>query len=48
MVLSSFPEGKPRPGVEEMEFGYVEPGHGLRGKMHWILDEDDVQVFLNK
>ena len=26
-----------------MEFGYVEPGHGLKEKKEWIFDEEDIK-----
>jgi hypothetical protein len=48
LVLSTFPDDVPLPHKDKLEFGYVEPGHGLKGKKEWILDEDDVKAFLDK
>ena len=45
-ILNSFPSDIPKP--DKLEFGYVEPGHGLRGKKEWILDDDDMNEFLEK
>lgn len=45
-ILNSFPSEIAQP--EKLEFGYVEPGHGLKGKKEWILDDDDVKKFLMK
>ena len=27
---------------DEMEMGFIEPGHGAKGKQHWIVDDDDL------
>lgn len=43
ILLQSFPEGTRKPHIEEMEFGYIEPGHGLKGKKEWIFDDDDIK-----
>ena len=32
--------------VAQVEFGYIVPGHGLRGKKEWILDDSDAKKFL--
>ena len=24
-------------------FGYIEPGHGLKGRQQWIVQDEDVQ-----
>ena len=37
-----------QPDVDKLEFGYIEPGHGLKGKKEWILDDDDLKHFLDK
>ena len=42
-ILNSFPSDIPKP--DKLEFGCVEPGHGLKGKKEWILDDDE---FLEK
>ena len=47
-LLSSFPHDVPKPTSDSLEFGYIEPGHGLKGKKEWILDEEDVEKFLEK
>ena len=48
LILSFFPGDILQPHKDKLEFGYIEPGHGLRGKKQWILDNDDVKVFLDK
>ena len=32
LILSSFPAGISQPNIEKLEFGYIKPGHGQRGK----------------
>ena len=27
-------------------FGYIEPGHGLKGKQQWIVQDEDLQEIL--
>lgn len=48
LILSSFPDDIPHPCEDKLEFGYIEPGHGLKGKKEWILDEKDLKQFLEK
>lgn len=43
LVLDSFPEDVDKPQLNKMEFGYVEPGHGLKGKKVWILDKEGIE-----
>ena len=31
LLLASFPADIPQPHVDKLEFGYIEPGHGLKG-----------------
>ena len=26
----------------ELEFGFIEPGHGLKGKKQWIKSDEDI------
>ncbi len=26
----------------ELEFGFIEPGHGLKGKKQWITSDEDI------
>ena len=40
--MSKFPEDVPVPRVSELEFGFIEPGHGLKGKKEWISGDDDM------
>ena len=30
------------------EFGYIEPGHGLKGKQEWLFTEEDVSSMIDK
>ena len=46
VILASFPPDIPQPCADKLEFGYIEPGHGLRGKKEWILDDDDMEELL--
>ena len=45
-ILASFPADVPQPHADKLEFGYIEPGHGLNGKKEWILDDSDAKKFL--
>lgn len=47
-ILSSFPEDICKPKLEKLEFGYFEPGHGLKGKKEWILDGDDIKKMMER
>ena len=48
LILSIFPTDIPRPDIDKLEFGYIEPGHGLRGKKEWVLDDEDLKKLLEK
>ena len=48
LILSSFPAGIPQPDIEKLEFGYIKPGHGLRGKKEWVLDDEDLKELFGK
>ena len=45
-ILASFPANIPQPHGDQVEFGYIVPGHGPRGKKEWILDDSDAKKFL--
>ena len=30
------------------KFGYIEPGHGLKGRSQWISDEEDLESMYDK
>ena len=47
VTLSCFPHDVLKPTIDSLEFGYVELGHGLKGKKDWILDEG-VKKFVEK
>ena len=32
LVLDSFPASIPQPEIDQLQFSYIEPGHGLKGK----------------
>ena len=40
LILSSFPTDIPKPDIDKLKFGYTEPGHGLKGKKEWVLDDE--------
>ena len=42
LILSNFPETVDAPDDQDMEFRFIEPGHGLRGKREWLSSSDDV------
>ena len=46
IILASFPANIPQPHGDQVEFGYIVPGHGLRGKKEWIMDDSDAKKFL--
>ena len=46
IILDNFPETELLPDVQDMEFGYIEPGHGLRGKKEWLSMDDDITEML--
>ena len=48
LILSTFPTDIPQLDIDKLEFGYIEPGHGLKGKKEWILDDDDLNQFLER
>jgi len=48
VILSCFPHDVPKPAFDNLDFGYVEPGHGLKGKKEWILDDEDAKKFVDK
>lgn len=39
--LPSIPDFE-KPDVQNVELGYVEPGHGMKGKKVWLLMDGDV------
>ena len=48
LIVGNFPDDTPHPVAEKLEFGYVKPGHGLKGKKEWIIDSKDMQEFIGK
>ena len=48
LILASFPPDVPQPHADKLEFGYIVPGHGLRGKKERIFDDSDAKEFLAK
>ncbi len=34
--------GGEKPDFTEVDIGYIEPGHGLKGRKEWINIDDDV------
>lgn len=38
MLKKRFPQLK-----GDVTFGYIEPGHGLKGRQHWITDDDELR-----
>ena len=48
LILSIFPSDIPQPDIDKLEFGYIEPGHGLKGRKEWILDDDELLEFLER
>ena len=40
VIVKHFPSDIPHPDVDRLELGYIEPGHGLKDRKKWILDDD--------
>ena len=40
--------GGEKPDFTEVDIGYIEPGHGLKGRKQWINIDDDVDVMYSK
>ncbi len=40
--------GGEKPDFTEVDIGYIEPGHGLKGRKQWINIDDDVHVMYSK
>ena len=36
------------PDVHKVEMGYVEPGHGMKGRKVWLLSDSDVSNMYEK
>ena len=47
-ILTIFPPDSPQPHADKLKFGYIKPGHGLKGKKEWIFDDSDAKEFLAK
>jgi hypothetical protein len=48
-VLSSrVPPTDNRPNFADTELGYIEPGHGLKGKKQWLNNDDDLKDMYQK
>lgn len=37
-----------RPNFDSTDIGYIEPGHGLKGKKQWLHSNDDLAVMYEK
>lgn len=37
-----------KPNFEIVDIGYIEPGHGMKGKKHWLFTDDDVEEMYKK
>ena len=42
-VSTNHPSGVDMPNLVKVEMGYIEPGHGGKGRKVWIFDDGDVQ-----
>ena len=51
-ISDNHPSGIDGPNLNEVEMGYIEPGHGGKGRKVWIYDEKDVdkmyEAYANK
>ena len=42
-ILSKIPADVPTPDNDTLEFGFIVPGHGLRGRKEWLYSDEDVE-----
>lgn len=42
-VTRNLPSTIDKPNLQEVEMGFIEPGHGGKGRKVWLLDDNDVQ-----
>lgn len=40
-------DGK-KPDFETVDIGYIEPGHGMKGKKQWLITDDDIEEMYKK
>ena len=46
LILANTPTDVPKPDADTLEFGFITPGHGLKGRKEWIFfcDEDVAEM----
>ena len=44
IVKEIFKEFKDSLEIVACQIGYIEPGHGLKGKQRWLSDEEDIEA----
>jgi hypothetical protein len=42
LITDNFPHGENLPDMDTVEMGYIEPGHGSKGKKCWLYTDTDV------
>ena len=42
-ISSNLPSTIEAPNLQEVEMGFIEPGHGGKGRKVWLFDDNDVQ-----
>ena len=42
LITDNFPSGENLPDMDTVEMGYIEPGHGSKGKKYWLYTDTDV------
>lgn len=42
-ISSNLPSTIEAPNLQEVEMGFIEPGHGSKGRKVWLFDDNDVQ-----
>ena len=47
-LVTKVPADIESPNFELVNVGYIEPGHGLKGKKQWLNTDDDVKVMYEK
>ena len=40
--------GGEKPDFNVVDIGYLEPGHGMKGRKQWLNTDDDVEVMYEK
>ena len=45
-ILDKIPADVPKPDADTLEFGFITPGHGLKGRKEWLYSNEDVKEMI--